>query len=519
MHKFMKRALTLALAGVMTLGMGVGALAADPVKTEKDTTSLGGEQGKETGSNLTNGPANADTISEDTEFINLIKDYQLGDTNYTGASNTSTFYFTIERYGVWNAGSSTGQANGKPYSMTDSEAYIPMPAFDSKDSTTYNKSINAEAGKKTSEKVYLPTYMSVGDFWYTVKENYSNASGLKNTGVLYGTNDKEFDTATENNNKHGGIYYMHVQVVNNDSFVEKPAGEDTRSNIQKIELLRSVTLHTNPPIPESGKAVSTISNDDYNTWTESHYQKENNKVNDIQNKYYAGALSVTKNVTGNAGDKNKRFQVTVTFTKPDGTIINSTIKINKAYSNEAGTAELPTELPGQVSGTNWKKNDGIAVDANSIGTYTGSLTNTIVFWIKDGETVTFNNIPYGITYTVKESDPNGGDTKNKYQNSIQVSDSKDNVINWSGTNVADVVMGKTGNEINKDNTVTLDNDFDKYASGSIADASDTVTITNQKETSVDVGVILDNAPYVAILAIAAGALVIFLLRRKTTIEE
>ena len=60
---------------------------------------------------------------------------------------------------------------------------------------------------------------------------------------------------------------------------------------------------------------------------------------------------------------------------------------------------------------------------------------------------------------------------------------------------------------------------DNGASGSISDASDTLTITNYKETTIDVGVILSDAPYVAMLILAGAAVLLYVRRRKTTIEE
>ena len=57
------------------------------------------------------------------------------------------------------------------------------------------------------------------------------------------------------------------------------------------------------------------------------------------------------------------------------------------------------------------------------------------------------------------------------------------------------------------------------ATGSISDDADTVTITNDKESAIDVGVITSNAPYIAVLILAGAVAVLYIRRRKVTIEE
>ena len=57
------------------------------------------------------------------------------------------------------------------------------------------------------------------------------------------------------------------------------------------------------------------------------------------------------------------------------------------------------------------------------------------------------------------------------------------------------------------------------ATGSISDASDVLTITNNKDTTIDVGVITSNAPYAAMLVLAGLAVLLYVRRRKNMIEE
>ena len=98
---------------------------------------------------------------------------------------------------------------------------------------------------------------------------------------------------------------------------------------------------------------------------------QDDKTNEITNLYKSGSLAVTKNVTGNLGDKSKYFSVDVTFTPKQGETINSII----TYS---GGSKSP-----QVQNVNGNK---------------------VTIELKDGETVNFSNIPEGTTWTVTEKD-------------------------------------------------------------------------------------------------------------------
>ena len=100
------------------------------------------------------------------------------------------------------------------------------------------------------------------------------------------------------------------------------------------------------------------------------------KIDEFDNVYTAGQLSVEKTVTGNLGDKNKAFKVYVTFESPeDGTTVMSDITYNVA-----GGAE-------QIINGNWTgTHDRVEVE------------------LKHGDTVVFKNIPDGVKYTVVEDD-------------------------------------------------------------------------------------------------------------------
>ena len=82
------------------------------------------------------------------------------------------------------------------------------------------------------------------------------------------------------------------------------------------------------------------------------------------------------------------------------------------------------------------------------------------------------NIPYDVTYTVVEKDYKTTD----------------------GYDAADYNFS----------------DIDKK----IDSANDTVTITNNKGGTVDTGVILDNAPYILMLAVVAGGAMTLVIKKR-----
>lgn len=506
MNKFLRKAIVLAITGSMIAGTAATVSAAD--------TS--------TGSGLNAG----ETVNADTASINLIKNYTLGTANYDKAeSPKETFEFTIEPYGVWNAGSSTGQVGGEAYSITNMPALAEASNDNANTNSKYTVKVESKSGSSSvdnvnkvtihTEKNYannnnsttseailtLNDFKSVGDFWYKVTETNNNT-----TGVIYGTNDNNsVENLTSTNNGHNATYYIHVQVINNPNY-------NVNGNTKKF--LRSVTMHKAAPVNTNAQPFTT--NKDYNNWsrTDSNY-KNTVKVKNIQNTYYAGSLSIKKEVTGNAGDKEKRFEVTVVFTKPQGTVITSDITYSAATSATA-TKQIEQTINGQNS-TDATKNKWMTIGSNSTETTISTDSDaeasaTAKIYIKDGETVTFNNIPYGVTYKVYETEP----TDDNYTNKLVFTKKGDTTVtSFNGTSLTEDTDKK---ETTTDGLGSFFGEKDA-ATGSISDASDEITITNHKESTIDVGVITSNAPYIAMLILAAAAAFVFIRRRRDLIEE
>ena len=225
-------------------------------------------------------------------------------------------------------------------------------------------------------------------------------------------------------------YYMHV-VVTRDDLVDP-------DNIGASQ----VTLHKTAP-----------GND--GTYT----NNEDDKTAGFTNEFSAGSLTVEKKISGNFADREKKFDIVVTLTAPSGKTVTGDI----AYT---GGNTIP-------------------------GNWTGSKNITLSLGMN--ESVTFENIPDGVTYTVKENDYSGEGYDVPSYTFDKASETGDAVSSgsWSET----------------------------FASGTVSDSADTVTVENIKTATIDVGVILENAPFVLIILGVIGLGVFMFARRRKPMDE
>lgn len=158
------------------------------------------------------------------------------------------------------------------------------------------------------------------------------------------------------------------------------------------------------------------------------------KNDTFTNEYKLGDLSVTKKVTGNAGDTAMEFPVKVTFTTEEGKTVESKV----SYIEDGTKKEV---------------------------TFNNKNNAEVIINLKHGETITFEDIPVGVNYVVEETDA-------------------------------------------KEHAATYENQ-----NGTITVETTTATITNTKNAQVDTGIIVNNLPYILVLAgVAVAAVVLF--RRK-----
>lgn len=155
----------------------------------------------------------------------------------------------------------------------------------------------------------------------------------------------------------------------------------------------------------------------------------------IVNQYDSGSLSVTKQIAGNMADMTKKFAFTIEFSAPTGEVVNSTVTVTKPD----GTTETKSFTD-------------------------GSLTYTID--LGDNNTVKFENLPAGVTYTVSEEADGYTASQNDVAGSIEAND------------------------------------------------ADTVEITNTLSTEVDTGISMDSIPYIVLLAVAAFGIVALMMKKR-----
>ena len=162
------------------------------------------------------------------------------------------------------------------------------------------------------------------------------------------------------------------------------------------------------------------------------------KKDDFDNLYSAGELEVHKDVEGIMGNKDKYFEFTVQLTGEEGKTYQDSYAITGG-SYDANPASIEIK-PGE--------------------------TTEATFYLKDGDTIHIENLPYGVEYKVSE------------------------------TPVADYVTTETGTE------------------GEVDEAVEQANFTNTKGGTVDAGVALESAPYLFTLTGAAGVGLLLTLRRR-----
>ena len=191
-----------------------------------------------------------------------------------------------------------------------------------------------------------------------------------------------------------------------------------------------------------------------------YVEAENTKLSEIENVYQAGSASVIKKVTGSDGDRTAsfNFKVTLTSSKP----VASKVTYTKD-ATDTGTFE-------------WTKTTVDGVD---------TWTATHEFTLVHGETMNIGNLPYDVSYDFVEMD---GD------NAVAFTEGKGSLV----------VGGKTYEVTYKDNVGTV----------GARNKAGSATITNNCGSIIDTGVILDNAPYILMLAVVAGGAMTLVIKKR-----
>lgn len=277
--------------------------------------------------------------------------------------------------------------------VVDSEATT-APALGTITGATFGEGAATAEGATGAITIQLPTYEKVGIYKYTLEEEAGSTAGV----TYYGNEIK-----------------LVVTVVNDGT-----------------GKVRVAAVHTEAENENGGFDSIT--------------KGEGSKSDTFANTYKANELEVSKDVTGNMGDKEKLFQFHVTFTKKSTEDAPELIK----YEDATGKHTI-------AFGTNGKA--------------------TVDFKLKDDSELHFTNIPEGVSYTV-----------------------------WEDSYATDGYKTYIGSE-------TEDNE-DSSAEGTTTTEKAAVAFINHKGGDVDTGVILDNAPYILMLAVVAGGAMTLVIKKR-----
>ena len=184
------------------------------------------------------------------------------------------------------------------------------------------------------------------------------------------------------------------------------------------------------------------------------------KLGGVENSYYAGAVDITKVVEGDFANREQEFNFEVTL-----------------------ESDLPVTSEVTIAG------EKVTFARNATS---NKYVATKDIKLKDGETKGIQNLPYGVTYTVKEF----------------TTDTSGNRIYAVKDNDELTVNGQKY-------TVEFDNETGAFAYNTDETGKREVTITNDAgDGEIDTGVILDNAPYILMLAVVAGAAMTLVIKKR-----
>lgn len=184
------------------------------------------------------------------------------------------------------------------------------------------------------------------------------------------------------------------------------------------------------------------------------------KLSEVENSYYAGTVDITKVVEGNFGNHEQKFNFEVTL-----------------------ESDLPVTSEVTIAG------EKVMFARNATS---NKYVATKDIQLQDGEFKGIQNLPYGVTYTVKEFT-----TDNSGNKIYAVQDNDELTVNGQKY------------------TVDFENETGVFAYTAGETGKREVTITNDAgDGDIDTGVILDNAPYMLMLAVVAGAAMTLVIKKR-----
>lgn len=195
------------------------------------------------------------------------------------------------------------------------------------------------------------------------------------------------------------------------------------------------------------------------------------------------SLELSKTIHGSLGNLQDTFTFNVKFSAKEGVNASQYKGVSVTTGDE------------HIEGLNNTVNDGLL-----------ELGKTYTVTLGHDNSITFGNLPEGVTYEISENTTTLN-AENKYVNgeyTVSVSDTK-------GTSRVNETA-KTLVAVNEANTHF-------GIKGAITTGTNPAAFHNTKEGTPDMGVVLDNAPYIAMLAIVAIGGVALMLNKRRRDEE
>lgn len=173
-----------------------------------------------------------------------------------------------------------------------------------------------------------------------------------------------------------------------------------------------------------------------------------------------GKLRIAAVHVESEGEKSDTFPNTYKAGELD---VSKTVTGNLGDKNKY--FEFKVTLTGE-EGKTYRDSYAVTGGSNTENPSTIKIGEETTFLLKHGDTITIANLPYGVTYTVTETAAEGYTTE------------------------------KTGD------------------TGKINAADQAAEFTNNKAGSIDTGVVLNNMPYILVLAVLAAGVVVFIIRKR-----
>lgn len=322
---------------------------------------------------------------------------------------------------------------------------------------TFNFQIDYVKAIKQDSNGYAP-YTGAHENVATKDVKFESMIGAKTDSKAFNVTPAELNL----NNPTGTGKYLYK--------ITEKAGTNAAVTYQQSEVYMVVTVAheleaDNKTIKEnSWKYYVTM----YKTQSGAENATQTDKVNNtdaFKNTYgdnNISELTLKKVVKGSFGDLGEDFTFEVKFTKATGKTYSNILVDSKSADNvsivKKGTTEQVTEL---------------------------SYDETYVVTLMHNQWIKFNNVASDVEYTIVEN------KKDNWQYTTSLQD---------GSNAAFTVATMT-------------------AAGTTKATASTDTFINEHEGTPDMGVVLDNAPYIAMLAIVAIGGVALMLNKRRRDEE